>query len=96
MVTPQIKVLDRRRKREYSKNQKSAKWSILNEEFNEKGKVVKASYRSKIVDDLKTSNSSQWYSKVKRMSGKRLQNEFQVEELENKPEEEQAEIIADF
>ena len=42
---------------------------MLDIQFKEKVKVAKDSYRCKIVDDLKSSNIGQWYSKVKRMSG---------------------------
>ena len=44
-ISSEIKILDRKQKREYRKNKKSRKWN-----------------------DLKTSNQSQWFSKVKRMS----------------------------
>ena len=64
-----LKVMDRKRKREFSKNQKSKKWYHLNQVFEEKCKEEKANYYQNIVADLKTSKPAQWYSKVKRMAG---------------------------
>ena len=48
--------LDRRRKREYTKHKKSAKWKKLEKEFVEKETEAKESYYENIVEDLKTSN----------------------------------------
>ena len=67
-ITPELKVLDRQRKREYTKNKKSRKWLELNLKFQEKSSFEKEFYYENIVHDLKTSNPGKWYSKVKRMS----------------------------
>ena len=67
-VTNDIKILDRRRKREFFKNFKSPKWQMLNEKYMKLVKKVKSSYAKNIVGDLKSSNHSQWYSKVKQMA----------------------------
>ena len=48
--------------------QKSKKWSFLNAAYMEKSEEEKAKYYENIVEDLKLSNPSQWYSKLKRMS----------------------------
>ena len=50
-----------------------------------------------MVEDLKTSNVGQWYSKVKRMSSidPTKEEKVCVEELMNLPSEQQAEVIAD-
>ena len=96
-VTNQIKTLDRKRKREYAKNTKSTKWIKFNDEFIQKVKLAKSTYRSNIIDDLKTSNSSQWYSKVKRMSGISSNNfHGYVESLANLPNQQQAENLVDY
>ena len=96
-VTHQIKALDRQRKREYAKNQKSPKWIKLNDVFNQKVKLAKSTYRNKIVDDLKTSHSSQWYSKVKRMSGiSSNKSQDYVENLANLPVQHQAEKLVNY
>ena len=92
-----LKILDRKRKREFSKNHKSDKWQKLNEEFKQKCVAEKADYYSKIVHDLKVSNPSQWYSKVKRMSGHEDNKSAteSIEELFEKDENAQREAIAD-
>ena len=69
MITPALKDLDRKRKREYQKHQKSTKWSSLNNAFIVKAKKEKETYRRKIVDDLRTSQPGKWYSKLKKMAG---------------------------
>ena len=50
-----------------------------------------------MVKDLKESNPGQWYSKIKRMSGKDIKNaeNILIPELEGKSDRTQAEIIAD-
>ena len=56
-----LKKLDRCRKREYFRHQKSQKWQVLNKQFLDELKLAKESYRKKILDDLKTSKPGQWY-----------------------------------
>ena len=68
-MTQDLKILDRKCKREYYKNQKSQKWQDLYSRFKLKCKEAKEKYYTNIVQDLKESNISQWYSKVKRMGG---------------------------
>ena len=68
-VSKSLKLLDRKRKREFYKNHKSQKWEELNLEFVQKCKQEKENYYKNIVHDLKTSNPGKWYSKVKRMAG---------------------------
>ena len=55
-------------KREYTKHKRSRKWKILNKDYLEKCEEAKEKYYKDIVEDLKLSNPSQWYSKLKRMS----------------------------
>ena len=40
----------------------------LNKQFLERADMLKQSYYENVVDDLKTSNIGEWYSKIKRMS----------------------------
>ena len=94
-VTKEIKDFDRRCKREYSKNKKSAKWKSLNEEFKRKCAKGKTDYSKNIVNDLKLSNPSQWYSKIKRMSSQERESEIIVQELVGMSPKLQAEKIAD-
>ena len=60
-------------------------------------KRQKKAYSENIVNDLKTSNPSQWYSKIKRMSSHSLEKDQDiiVQELQGLSSKEQAERIAD-
>ena len=81
-MTKSLKRLDRLRKREFYKNKKSPKWEKLNRAFQIKSQEEKEKYYTNIVSDLKTSNVSQWFSKVKRMSGQEEdRSENTVDEL---------------
>ena len=94
-VTADIKAVDRRRKREYNKNKRSTKWEALNEKFEQKCEKARHDYAENIVNDLKTSNPSQWYSKIKRMSAHHQNEESIVQELIGLSDQDQAEQIAD-
>ena len=65
--TPELKVLDRKRKKEFWRNRKSSKWRKLHKEYQRKVKKAKSSYYNNIVKDLKLSKPGEWYSKLKRM-----------------------------
>ena len=58
---------------------------------------AKSNYYHNIVDDLKTSNPGQWYSKLKRLSSHHQQQSdtVQVEEITGMTDSQQAEAIAD-
>ena len=92
-----LKLMDRKRKREFQKNKQSEKWHKLNGAFEQKCEDEKSSYYHKMVHDLKISNPGQWYSKVKRMAGQEDKREeiVTVEELIGFSDDQQAEIIAD-
>ena len=94
-----VKQLDRLQNREFYKNHKSEKWKRLNAEFEQKCETEKKKYYANIVSDLKTSNPSKWYSKLKRMSGQDQnqlnQNTINVTELDGIYDKLQGEIIAD-
>ena len=96
-VDEKLKNIDRRRKREYNKNKKSDKWKSLNIEFLERAERLKLDYNKNVVEDLKSSNIGQWYSKLKRMSGvsKVRDEKITVEALSEIPTNQQSEIIAD-
>ena len=95
-VTSMVKQLDRAQRREFYKNQKSDKWVKLNTEYLKLCEKEKERYANNIVLDLKTSNPSKWYSKLKRMSGQnKTDDATNVTELDGIYDELQAEIIAD-
>ena len=64
--TPELKKLDRQRKRVYSKQGQSLKWKVINKSFKIKLKSTKHSYFVRMINDLKLSNPKQWFSKMKR------------------------------
>ena len=73
------------------------KWEKLNDLFEEKSEIEKEKYNTNIVQDLKSSNQGQWYSKIKRMSEVERENPSTicVEEISEYSNEIQAEMIAD-
>ena len=77
-------------KSRYAKGQK------LNKDFQSKCKEAKENYYKNIVMDLKNSQPSQWYSKLKRMSSQdqHKSEEVFVEEISHLPNHVQAEVIA--
>ena len=89
--------LDRQQKREYNKHKKSKKWLKLNKLFLERTEHLKASYYSNMVEDLKTSNPGQWYSKVKRMASidPTQDDKICVQDLMNISSDQQVEKIAE-
>ena len=96
-VSDRLKKLDRKRKREFHKNHKSTKWVFLNNLFEEMSCKDKETYQTNSVEDLKTSKPGEWYSKVKRMTGKKVNDSenITVDELASLTNKEQAEKIAD-
>ena len=95
-INQQLKVLDRKCKREFFKHRKSGKWTTLRQIFEEKCEKAKEDYYTNTVQDLKDSNPNQWYSKVKRMGGiaENHTGDIQVEELDGISNLDQAERIA--
>ena len=93
----ELKNLDRKCKREYFKNKKSDKWKKLQQLLFDKTEQLKVDYYENMVEDLKSSNPGQWYSKVKRMSSTDPTDDRKiiVEELMDLSSEQQAEVIAD-
>ena len=53
--------------REYQKNRRSLKYLELSEKYKKEVLTAKKSYYKNAIKDLKTSNVSQWYSKLKRL-----------------------------
>ena len=61
----QVKKLKRLKSREYNKHRKSTKWNSLNEQYMLAIQAAKRNFYKHIVKDIKLSNPSQWYSKLK-------------------------------
>ena len=96
-ISVDLKKLDRKIKREFFKHKRSEKWKNLKDEFEEKSSIEKQKYFQNMVSDLKTSNPGQWYSKIKRMSGKSESSKLinLVEELTGLTDQQQADCIAE-
>ena len=59
-MTPEIKELDRNKKREYTKNRRSEKYCSMQQLYEDKVKVAKQNYYINIVQDLKAGNPVTW------------------------------------
>ena len=95
--TDEIKRLKRLKSREFHKNRKSLKWIDLNYRYKQEVSSAKKLYYRKIIKDLKVSNTSQWYSKLKRLCSYDQQKlePVVVESIKHLNVQEQAEAIAD-
>ena len=95
--TPELKELDKKRKTEYRRHRKSARWRALNKSFKTKVAISKEKFYKRRVEDFKEGNPGQWYSLLKRLcSADQLKSEQpECEEIKDKSDQEQAELIAD-
>ena len=95
--TEEMKRLKRLKSREFHKNRKSIKWRDLNKRYKKEVSSAKKKYYTNIIKDLKTSNVSQWYSKLKRLCSYDQQKSEPVivESIKHLTVQEQAEAIAD-
>ena len=96
--TPELKQLDRQRKRIYFKQGRSSKFKIANKKFKLKMKNAKYSYYDRMIKDLKYSNPRQWYSKMKRIMSNNndFSSDINIEEICHLSDEEQAEALASY
>ena len=97
LSTEEMKRLKRLKSREYHRNRRSIKWRDLNCRYQKEVSSAKKKYYKNIIKDLKTSNVSQWYSKLKRLcSYDQMKTEnLVVESIKHLTDQEQAEVIAD-
>ena len=68
-VTHELRQLDPKRRRAWVKNKHSDTYKDLNSKYLDLCKSSKSKFYDKSVSQLKTSNISSWYKKVKIMSG---------------------------
>ena len=96
-ITHKLKSLDRIRKREYHKHRRSEKWVKLNKSFKDSVKVAKKDFYKKMVSDIMSKNTSQWYSSIKRMTSHDQQKyeKLVVQEINHLSEEEQARKLSE-
>ena len=64
-VTEDVKKLNRQRQREYRKNKHSDKYQEINQRYKKKLKDAKKKFKQRMIDNVKETNKSQWYSKLK-------------------------------
>ena len=96
-VSKKLKILDRKRRREFYKHKKSLTWQQLNAEYKEQVKIEKSAYYKNFVEDLKVSKPGLWYSKIKRMGALSTKEEsLFVEELSCYDTNEQANKLVEF
>ena len=67
-ITDRLKTLDRKRRREYRKNMHSPKYKKIQKIYKKKDAEGKKKFKQNIIDDVIVARSSQWYSKMKRIS----------------------------
>ena len=93
----EMKKIKRLKCREYNKHRRSVKWQTLNNAFKKEVIKAKRRYYKDIIKDLKSSKTSQWYSKLKKLCShdQKKSEPIVVESLKHLPLQEQAEAIAD-
>ena len=92
-----VKNIKRIKCREYNKHRRSNKWIELDKKYKLVVKQEKQKYYKNIVKDLKQSNPSQWYSKLKRLCSYDLEKQevLKCEEIDQVPDQDQADILAE-
>ena len=95
--TEEMKRLKRLKGREFHKNRRSLKWRELNDKYNKEVSKAKKSYYKNIIKDLKSSKTSQWYSKLKKLCSydQHKSDPVIVESIKHLSDQDQAEAIAD-
>ena len=95
-MTPKLKQLNRKVKREFYKNRKSPKWLSLKKKFKVLKKQTVQNFYSDFVTELKASNPSKWYSLAKRLGAEQQASaELSVGCLKGFTDEESAELVAE-
>ena len=97
-INHKIKTMDRKRKREYTKHRKSDKWQALNKTLKENVTSAKNNFYKKMVSDVMSKNTSQWYSCVKRMTShdQEKYQEVHIQEISELSDEQKAEKLGEF
>ena len=92
----EVKNTKRLKQREYKKHRRSDKYFILSKKYETSITKAKSKYYKKMIKDLKTSNPSQWYYKLKRMSSANpnIDHNIIVDEIMHLNDQEQANAIA--
>ena len=93
--TERLKVLNKKKKKEFHKNRKSLKWRRLNKKYKKRILRDKTSFYDKNIKKLRHTKPHQWYSTLKYMSSfDQLKTEEPiVEEIKHLSDKIQAELI---
>ena len=96
-MTPQLKNLNRKIKREFYKNRKSPKWKKLKKKFKTLKRRTVQIFYSNFVSELKVGNPAKWYSMAKRLGAEQNNNggELAVECLKGLNNHQAAEEVAE-
>ena len=92
-----LKIMKRRKAREFRKNRKSNKWLQMDKAYKLEVGKAKKKYYSEKIEKLANSKPKFWYRELKKLTGFD-QDKFEkvnVEEIRNLPSNQQAELIAD-
>ena len=97
-MTPQLKTLNRKIKREFYKKRKSPKWRKLKRKFKALKRRTVKNFYSDFVTELKVSNPSKWYGMAKRLGAEKQSNngELSVECLKGLSNHQAAEEVAKY
>ena len=95
-MSPELKLLHRKRQRAFVRNRKSEKWRKLNRKFKKLKKKTIRSFYSKFVTELKNTNPGKWYKMAKQIGAVDQMNggDLSVESLKGLTNEECAQSIA--
>ena len=82
---------------EYRRRRRSHRWKFLNQKFKEKVSQTKAKFYEKKVGELKEGKPGQWYSILKRLCShdQMKTDKTECEDIREKTDQQQAELIAD-
>ena len=97
-MTPALKQLHRKVKREYFHHKKSLKWKKLKSKFKKMKKRTVRKFYSNFVEELKHTTPAKWYTMVKKLGLNQSsdQDDLKVESLIDKDNKEAAESVANF
>ena len=97
-MSPKLKNLLRKTKREFYINKKSPKWKKLKKKYKKLKRNTVQNFYSNFVSEMKVSNPAKWYSMAKRLGAEQTHNnggEISVECLEGLSNQAAAEKVAE-
>ena len=90
---PQLRKLHRQKQREYFKNRKSEKWTLLSQKFKKLKRKTIRNLHINVTSELKKCNPRKFFSIVKKITSTK-KDQIQIQELEGSTSGEAAEKIA--